>query len=133
MVYYAKIYQQSVSDSKPEIKIKEKKGIDKTKKPTGEKAVFNSIWNKRPHKSQISGEKIVDARPANFMHILAKGLNKYPLFKLEEENIVLGTEEEHFIWDNARHLIPTNHKGWKMMFEKELLLKEKYKLLQNTK
>lgn len=114
---------------KPEAVLKNKSVLKKEKKPTGEKAVFQNIWDKRPHKSQISGERISEAKAINFLHVLAKGQNKFPLFKLEEENIVLGTEEEHFIWDNARHLIPPNHKGWKKLLEKESLLKEKYRLL----
>ena len=117
-------------DPKPESVVKNKKELSKKKKPTGEKAVFQLIWDKRPHKSQISGEPIREAKAINFLHVLAKGQNKYPDFKLEEENIILGTEEEHFIWDNARHLIPKGHKGWERMIEKEKLLKEKYRLLQ---
>lgn len=118
---------------KPEATVKTNKPISKKKEPTGEKAVFQAIWNKRPHKSQISGEKIHDGKAVNFLHVLAKGQNKYPDFKLEEENIVLGTEEEHYIWDNARHLIPPDHKGWKWMLEKEAVLKEKYRLQQQLK
>lgn len=133
MTYFARVFKTEVSDNKPESKVKDKKPLKKVKKPTGEKAVFQSIWDKRPHKSQISGERIKEAKAINFLHILAKGQNQYPDFKLEEENIVLGTEEEHFIWDNARHLIPPNHKGWQKLIEKEALLKEKYRLLKQLK
>lgn len=133
MTYFAKVFKTDKTDFKPEPKIKDKKPLNKAKKPTGEKAVFQSIWNKRPHKSQISGDTIREAKPINFLHILAKGQNKYPDFKLEEENIILGTEEEHFIWDNARHLIPANHKGWQKLIEKEALLKEKYRLQKQIK
>ena len=101
------------------------------KKPTGEKIVFEQIWNTRPHKSQISGEPIYDAQPHNFMHILAKGQNKYPKFILLKENIVLATYEEHFLWDNMRYKI-INDEKWQWVFEKEKELKERYKKINQT-
>lgn len=55
---------------------------------------FLSIWNKRPHKSEISN-KYLGKEPLSifFHHILPK--NKYPAAKLDEENVILLTLEEH--------------------------------------
>jgi len=35
------------------------------------------------------------------MHVLPKGQNKYPNFKYYARNIVLGTLDEHNLWDNG--------------------------------
>lgn len=55
---------------------------------------FLEIWNKRPHKSEISGDYLgKEAMSTYFHHILPK--NKYPEASLDEENIILLTLEEH--------------------------------------
>jgi hypothetical protein len=55
---------------------------------------FLEIWNKRPHKSEVSGAYL-GSEPMNtyFHHILPK--EKYPEACLDEENIVLLSLEEH--------------------------------------
>jgi len=72
-------------DPKPEKVIKPKKKYSFKKKPTGEAQVFEKIWNERPHFCQICFTPIPEASPSNFMHVLAKGLNKYPKFKLNPQ------------------------------------------------
>lgn len=119
-------------DPKPEKVEKKKKPYKFKKKPTGEAKIFEEIWNERPHVSQISGEPIHEPMPINFLHVLAKGQNKYPKFILNKQNIILGTDAEHHIWDNARHLISkkndeTKYYNWKMMLELEESLKQQYK------
>ncbi len=58
------------------------------------KDVFMKIWMKRPHKSEVSGEYLgKEAMSTYFHHILPK--SKYPEFRLEEENIILLTLDEH--------------------------------------
>lgn len=55
---------------------------------------FLSIWNKRPHKSEVSGEKLFPPpSSAYFHHILLKEKHKEACF--DEENIVLLTLNEH--------------------------------------
>ena len=55
---------------------------------------FLSIWKKRPHKSEVSGEWLGNEPLSTyFHHILPK--NKYPEACLDEENIVLLSLEEH--------------------------------------
>ncbi len=60
---------------------------------------FLSIWQKRPHKSEISGEWLpqdltgLPSSSAYFHHILEK--NKYSEAEYDEDNIILLTLEEH--------------------------------------
>jgi hypothetical protein len=130
MAYFNKHNITEFGDQKPEKVFKEKKAYKFKKEPTGEAQVFKMIWNERPHKSQISGAPIKEATPTNFLHVLPKAQNKYPEFKLLKQNIILGTAEEHHIWDNARHLAVG--KQWAKMFELEETLKNKYKELHGT-
>ena len=58
------------------------------------KDMFLSIWKKRPHKSEVSGESLGSEPLSTFFHhILPK--NKYLKASLDEENIILLTWEEH--------------------------------------
>ena len=63
-------------------------------KPNKDHLFFKRIWKERPHKSEISG-KSLGKEPLSvfFHHILPK--NKYPEFRMDEENIILLTVDEH--------------------------------------
>lgn len=55
---------------------------------------FLHIWNKRPHRSEVSDTYLGnEAMSTYFHHILPK--EKYPEACLDEENIILLTLEEH--------------------------------------
>jgi len=55
---------------------------------------FLSIWKKRKHHSEVSGDYLgSEPMSTYFHHILAK--EKYPEACLDEENIILLTLEEH--------------------------------------
>ena len=55
---------------------------------------FLSIWKKRPHKSEVSGDYLgSEPMSTYFHHILPK--EKYPEACLDEENIILLTLEQH--------------------------------------
>ncbi|MCI4435875.1 MAG: hypothetical protein JHC33_03585 [Ignisphaera sp.] len=55
---------------------------------------FLSVWNKRPHRSEVSGVYLgSEALSTYFHHILPK--SKYPEACLDEENIILLTFIEH--------------------------------------
>ena len=116
---------------KPEKVVKQKKAYKFVKKPTGEKIVFEMILAERSNVSQISNTPIPNPVPSNFMHIIPKGQNKYPQFKLLKENIWLATEDEHFLWDNQRHLCTGVE--WIKVFALEKVLKAKYALLYPAK
>ncbi len=70
---------------KPEKVIKEKKAYKFKKKPTGEKNLFEKIWEERGPYSEISGQYLGEFNICYFAHILPKGKNKYPLFKLRPD------------------------------------------------
>lgn len=55
---------------------------------------FVSIWKKRPHRSEVSGDNL-GREPLSvfFHHILPK--EKYPQAAFDEENIILLTLDEH--------------------------------------
>jgi hypothetical protein len=65
----------------------------KPKKATGEKALFEEIWEERERVDFITGEPIMEATVQNFAHVLSKGA--YPQHRLNKENIVLLTAENH--------------------------------------
>ena len=55
---------------------------------------FKSIWDKKPHKSEISGDYIgPEPLSIYFHHILPK--EKHPEAKFDEDNIILLTWQEH--------------------------------------
>ena len=56
--------------------------------------MFLKIWKQRPHKSEISGERLgTEPLSIFFHHILPK--EKYKEAMLDEENIILLTLDEH--------------------------------------
>lgn len=73
----------------------------KPKEATGEKILFETLFATRKHTSFISGLKIDDISHSNCAHVLAKGQNKYPKFKLLDRNIVFLTVLEHHLYDNG--------------------------------
>lgn len=62
--------------------------------------MYVHIWNTRPHVSWLTGRP-VQFHPACFLHVLAKGLNKYPHYRLNPDNVILGTRHEHHLIDNG--------------------------------
>jgi hypothetical protein len=131
MTYFAKVYQQNKfqSDTKPEKVEKEKKVYKFKKKPTGELELFHIIEEERGLKSQITGEEIGEFNVWCFAHILPKAQNKYPLFKLIKENIIVMTYDQHFAWDNRRESLKGKSE-WAWVFDLEAELKEAYELLK---
>lgn len=69
------------------------KPIKARAKPTGELELFKEIWNERPHKSELSGDSIKEFSHMCFHHMLTK--QAYPEHRLNKENIILITEQEH--------------------------------------
>jgi len=70
---------------------------------------FLSIWKKRPHRSEVSGDYLGNEPMSTyFHHILAK--EKYPEACLDEENIVLLSLEEHSNVENDMYKYPEVNK-----------------------
>ena len=82
---------------------------------------FKEIWKERPHQSEISGVYLgKEASSAFFHHILPK--NKYPEIRMDKENIILLTIDEHANVESDIYKYDKINK-------KRELLKIKYKLL----
>ena len=56
--------------------------------------LFLRIWNKRPHRSEISGLPIVEEILSTYFHHILEKEN-YKAAEFDEENIILITNEEH--------------------------------------
>lgn len=109
--------------------LKRGKGLTYKRKATGEKILFETIWNTRPHVSFLTGEKLGDTAYAwNFAHVIPKAKGMYPKFKLYEKNIILLTRLQHETFDlnvrNPDYLLGLDAR-WKKVFDlREELLKE---------
>ena len=99
--------------------------IKKQLKPTGEAALFETIWNTRPRISFINGESLQSFTVDKFAHVLPKGV--YKLWKLNEKNIVLMTVGQHHRQHNvARSILEKEHPGWIKFFKLQDELREEY-------
>ena len=98
------------------------------REPTGELELMKSMWsNMTEHKSFINGEPINVFNVGNFAHVLPKAQNRYPKFKLYEDNIKLLTFEQHFLWDKSSREDLRKLPEWDKMFKLEAELIEEYK------
>jgi len=103
------------------------------RKPTGEAAMFELIWeHKKPHVSAVSNKPISEYEYRTrkcFAHVLSK--KQYPMFRLNEDNIEYLTWDEHTFWDNRteEELQVRINRGedWGYMLRKEEELKAQYK------
>jgi len=95
------------------------------KEPTGEKELFEEIACEREWVCFVTGEKLWELTPTQFMHVLPKALNKYPKYKLYKENIVLASNETHHKYDHTPHSTLIGE-GWERLFKLRDELKEKY-------
>jgi len=102
----------------------------KKRKPTGELAMFQEIWDSmKEHKSFINGENIPFFDVSCFAHVLSKAENKFPKFKLYKKCVVLITINQHTQWDKGLREDLRKLPEWDKMFKLEAELKEEYKLL----
>ena len=98
--------------------------------------LFNKIWNSRPHKSELSGQPLDQyTNGAYFIWMFAHVLDKknWPLFKFEEENIILVSPEEHRLIDfgtcdqrMAYNDKVYRHANWDIFYQRKEYLKVKY-------
>ena len=87
--------------------------------------MFKEIWNEREHISELSGKFLGDEMNAwYFAHILSKG--SYPHLKLNKENIMMVTQDEHWQLDQNTHLAKEDNL-YKPYFKKAEKLKIKYR------
>ena len=79
--------------------------------------MFNDIWENREHVSELTGELLFAKYHFlwfnQFLHILPKGT--FPRYKLNPENIILATPDEH-----------KKQETFKIFQDKKLKLKQEY-------
>jgi len=103
------------------------------KKATGEKEIFKEISETQEHKCYVCGKQLGELTVSNFAHILPKALNKYPLFKLNIDNIKLFCHDSYSSCHHRFDKMPRStltEPMWNKVFELEEKLKEEYKLLK---
>lgn len=93
-----------------------------------EKEVMLKIWAERPHVSEISGEPLIENIKHKlfwnqFMHCVPKSI--YKRFRTREDNIFLGTVDEH-ITQTRRVWLTTNDPRWNKFWERYDELKREY-------
>jgi hypothetical protein len=82
---------------------------------------FKSIWAKKLHKSEVSGEYLgKEAMSTYFHHILPK--EKYPEASLDEENIVILSLEEHCNVENDMYKYEIINKRREYLYKKYNIL-----------
>ena len=109
----------------------------KKKEPTGEKGMFDEIWNERPHISFVSGADLEVYSPSGrfpnlfyncFSHMLPKG--RYERFRLFKRNVILITPQEHLDWHSmSKDRLIEKDNRWIKVFELYDTLKEEYDIL----
>jgi DNA-directed RNA polymerase subunit RPC12/RpoP len=107
------------------------------KEPTGEKVMFEMIWNEREHKSFLTEQSLEgyfghESWFALFAHVLSKAQNKYPKFKLYKKNIVLLTPFEHHLLDHGTEKQREDYAkeyncDWNKIYKLKEELKNEYK------
>lgn len=108
----------------------QKRPIQHRRKPTGEKEIFEEIAEEREWTCFVSNKNLMELTPTQFMHVLPKALNKYPLFKLYKPNIQLASNEIHHLWDHTPRSELKKDKRFDKLFDLEAQLKEEYKQLK---
>jgi len=98
-------YSEYCWQHKQKKKLKSSKLIGKKKKLTEDDILqieemnnfFLGLWNKWPHVSEISGEKLLSPQKNYyFHHIIEKSSSKYgKIGRYDQENIILMTFQEH--------------------------------------
>jgi hypothetical protein len=102
-----------------------------SKNPTGEREIFAEISNERDWRCYVTGIELKELKASQFAHVLPKALNKYPLFKLYKNNIVLLSDEVHYAWDFKPRSELKKDSRFDKLFVLEEELKQEYKLLKS--
>lgn len=114
--------RKALAKTKLNISNKKAKKPDNVENIQQMKEFFLSIWNKRPHRSEVSNTYLGnEPLTVFFHHILPK--EKYKDASLDEENIILLTLEEHDqvemdmyrydVVNQRRNYLKTKYNLWK--------------------
>ena len=72
------------------------KPMKKRRNLSGEKALFQRLWDERPHRCEVCHDPIQEAMAGNFSHLLPK--NAYPDYRLDERNVIIMDMKCHNLW-----------------------------------
>jgi len=122
-------HPKSSPTNKKEKKPLKRSAIKQKKKITGEAALFREIAEERQWVDFVTGESLLFLTPTNFLHVLPKALNKFPKMKLFKKNIVLGSNDTHFDWDNRPRSELRKNSMWNKMFDLESELLKEYETI----
>lgn len=121
-----------------EKKVAQKAPKAKKIKSTGELDVFNQIWDERRHTSQVWPHKPLFPKGHKlwlnqFSHVCPKGL--YEAGRLDKENIVLKTPDEHTLWEHHKDKIFNQETGEMILphWERVVDLYNKLRIIYNEK
>lgn len=103
---------------------------------SSERSMFDDIWDTRSHTCQFTGESLdrfygTDFWYWCFLHVLPKG--RFPLFKLNSENIRLGFPDFHTIIDQGTDADRLKHPTWDFDFWDELVQQMKSEYIKFMK
>ena len=106
------------------------------RKPTGEKEMFEEIWNERTHVSfltDVSLDKYMGSPFyfSLFAHVLSK--KHFPLKRLDKDNIVLLTPREHVLFDQGTNEEREEYEYQMKQIHQECRWKELYALVDKLK
>jgi hypothetical protein len=103
------------------------------RKKTGERALFESLWETRAKVSFLSGKDL--SRTPDFLmlnifaHVLPKG--KYPKYRLNTKNIIFLDPDEHYLLDfgtedQRQKYAEENNCDWDCIYNLAEKLKKEY-------
>ncbi len=93
-------------------------------KPTGELALFQAIWNTRPHFCTLCNEPLGEFSVWYFSHILPK--STFKRFRLYEKNIVLKCAAHHHDYETKAYSDLIKDSRWLPIFNLKEELREEY-------
>lgn len=95
----------------------------KPRRKTGELEVMREIWDERPHKCGVCGDKLPWFSVRLMAHVLSKGA--HPAMRLDKDNIELLCYPHHHEYDhNTYKAVRDERFGY--LFNKQEELKQKY-------
>lgn len=99
---------------------------DKPKKISGQKELFEEIWNTTPHVCWITGDRLPEPAKADyFFHVLPKG--GFPKYKFNPENLILTRSDYHRDWHSkGRSELLKKDPRWQRVFDLYDRLQEEY-------
>lgn len=100
------------------------------KKDTGQKLLFENIAEQREWCCFCCGIRLWQLTATSFSHLLPKTLNKFPLYKTYERNIILLCDSCHYTLDHQPRSLIVNDPKWEKILILEKELKEQYPLIK---